>query len=151
MTSKPRRPGTAHVTRAGMRLLAAHPTESVWRVFVALAQYMDHRLQMAPGHRQVADDVGRTERTVRRAVEYLVDAEVLVIVHRGNRHRAACYSIGPALQARLRPNGRGSTPEICVSAKGSPTPDIQVSAARPSTPDIGAVYTGHRGRLHRTS
>ena len=151
MTTKARRLGTAHVTRAGMRLLAAHPTESVWRVFVALVQYMDHRLQMAPGHRQIADDIGRTERTVRRAVEFLVDAEVLAIVHRGNRHRAACYSIGPALQARLTPNGRASTAEICVSGKGAPTPDIQMSAARRSTPDIGTFYTGHRGRLHRTS
>jgi hypothetical protein len=121
---KGNRIGTAHVTRAGMRLLAKHPTGSVWRVFAATVQYMDGHLQMAPGHRQIAEDTGKALRTVRLAFRYLVGAGVLSIVHRGNQYRAARYGIGPALRVRLVYSG-----------------DVSAAAVWGATADGGAAAT----------
>jgi len=115
--SRSKRVGTAPVTRAGMRLLAAHPTPTVWQVFVATVQYMDRDLQMAPGHRQVADDTGKALRTVRLAYAYLVGAGVFTVIARGNQHRAARYGIGPTLQACL--DGKGRQPAAATCSAGA--------------------------------
>ena len=103
MSTKTNRIGTAQAARAGCTVLAAGGANQTVRfVYMCMVQYMTLRkFEMAPTHWQLAELVGRSERTIRRSLAFLVSNGFLRVVRHGNRYTATVYTLGSAVLLSL--------------------------------------------------